>query len=153
MDGVAHLVLTRRADHLRNHRGEVSFPGGRMEHGEDPWTTALREAHEEIALPPAHVERVGHLPPLTTYVSNSLITPVVGRVNGSPEFVADPGEVARVFTVPLADLVRTDTYSCETWQSPRGSIDIHFFHLDDETIWGATARVLHTLLTTLLSAD
>lgn len=153
VDGLAHLVLTRRADHLRNHRGEVSFPGGRMEEGESAWETAIREAHEEIGLAPHHVEPVGYLPALTTFVSNSLITPVVGRVSGSPRFVADPGEVARVFTVSLAELVRDDTYSCETWQSARGTTDIHFFHLDDETIWGATARMLHSLLAAVLEHD
>ena len=145
-EGTASVVLTRRADHLRNHRGEVSFPGGRMEEGETPWQTALREAHEEIALPPDRVNAVGELAPLTTFVSNSLITPVVARIHDLPELRADPAEVARVFTLPLADLVREDTYACETWSTPRGDIDIHFFHLDDETVWGATARMLHALI-------
>lgn len=145
-DGAASVVLTRRADHLRNHRGEVSFPGGRMEEGETPWQTALREAHEEIALPPDRASPVVELAPLTTFVSNSLITPVVARIDVLPELRPDPAEVARVFTLPLVDLVREDTYSCETWSTPRGDIDIHFFHLDDETVWGATARMLHALV-------
>ena len=145
-EGVASVVLTRRADHLRNHRGEVSFPGGRVEEGETTWEAALREAREEISLPSAAIEPIAQLSPLTTFVSNSLITPVVGRVVGRPDLVPDPAEVARVFTVPLADLVREDTYFSERWSSHRGDIDIHFFHLDDETVWGATARMLHALI-------
>ena len=77
------------------------------------------------------------------------ITPVVARVDGVPTFVPDPGEVARVFTVSLTDLTREDTYRNEWWETPRGEINIHFFELDDETIWGATGRLLHQLLDVL----
>lgn len=143
---VPHVVLTRRADHMRNHKGEVSFPGGRMESDETPEQAAVREAFEEIALHKAHVHVLGELEPIATFVSNSHITPVVAHVEGTPEFVADPSEVARVFTVPLHDLARPDTYRNEWWSTPRGDINIHFFELDDETIWGATGRLLHHLL-------
>lgn len=143
---VPSVVLTRRADHLRNHKGEISFPGGRMEVNELPHDTALREAFEEIALPDDVVTVLGHLDPIATFVSNSHITPVVARVHGHPTFVADPGEVARVFTVPLIELASADTYRNEWWETPRGDINIHFFELDDETVWGATGRLLHQLL-------
>ena len=143
---VPHVVLTRRADHMRNHKGEVSFPGGRMEPGETPAQAAVREAFEEIALHHDHLQLVGELEPIATFVSNSHITPVVAHVQGTPQLTADPGEVARVFTVPLHDLARPDTYRNEWWQTPRGDINIHFFELDDETIWGATGRLLHHVL-------
>lgn len=143
---VPSVVLTRRADHLRNHKGEISFPGGRMERDELPHDTALREASEEIALPHEAVTVLGHLDPIATFVSNSHITPVVARVHGEPMFVADPGEVARVFTVPLLDLARADTYRNEWWETARGDVNIHFFELDDETVWGATGRLLHQLI-------
>lgn len=147
--GAPSLLLTRRADHLRNHAGEVSFPGGRMEPGETPHETALREAHEEIALPPSHVRPVGVLPSLTTVVSDSHITPVVARVETAAKLRIDPGEVARVFTVPVAEFARSDTYASETWSTPRGDIGVHFFRLDDETVWGATARMIVALLDVL----
>ena len=146
------VLLTRRADHLRNHRGEMSFPGGRMEPTETPFQTALREAHEEVALPHHTVNVLGTLEPITTFVSNSLITPVVGIVDGIPDLVADPGEVARIMTVPLHELARTDTYRNEWWVTERGDINIHFFELDDETIWGATGRLLHQLLGAIASS-
>jgi 8-oxo-dGTP pyrophosphatase MutT (NUDIX family) len=141
------VLLTRRADHLRNHRGEISFPGGRMEEGEHAHHTAMREAHEEVGLHPSHVDIIGELDPITTFVSNSLITPVVARISGQPLLQADAGEVARILHTPLHELVREDTYHNEWWLTPRGEINIHFFELDDETVWGATGRLLHQLLT------
>lgn len=145
-DGLPSVVLTRRADHLRNHRGEISFPGGRMEGDEVPHETALREAHEEVSLVPDIVSIIGTMDPIATFVSNSHITPVVGHVTEQPRLTADAGEVARVFTVPLVDLVASDTYRNEWWTTPRGEVQIHFFELADETVWGATGRLLHQLL-------
>ena len=143
---IPHVLLTRRADHLRNHKGEISFPGGRMEDGETPAQAAVREAFEEVSLHSDHIEVVGELEPIATFVSNSHITPVVAHIAGAPVLTADPSEVARVFAVPLHELARVDTYRNEWWQTPRGDINIHFFELDDETIWGATGRLLHHVL-------
>lgn len=143
------LLLTRRADHLRNHKGEVSFPGGRLEPGEDVVGAALREAREEVGLDHGRVRPLGVLPSLRTWVSDSLITPVVATVAPGAAFSVDPGEVARVFEHPLRDLVRNDTFSSEIWTTPRGETALPFFHLDDETIWGATARIIAHLIDVL----
>lgn len=142
------IILTKRASHMRNHRGEISFPGGRVEEGESVREAAVREAEEEISLPRARVDLVGELDPLTTFVSNSLIVPVVAVVDrlDETELRVDPGEVDHVFTVPFAELLRSDTYSNEWWPTPRGDMNIHFFHLDSETIWGATARILRQFI-------
>lgn len=145
------VLLTRRADHLRSHKGEISFPGGRMELTETPHETALREAHEEVALPHDVVTIIGTLEPIATFVSNSHITPVVALVDGQPSLCADPGEVARIMIVPLHNLARTDTYRNEWWSTDRGEINIHFFELDDETVWGATGRLLHQLIDAITS--
>jgi 8-oxo-dGTP pyrophosphatase MutT (NUDIX family) len=149
-DGGPSVVLTRRAQHLRNHRGEVSFPGGRVENNESILDAALREAEEEIRLSRQLVQPLGTLEPLATVVSNSFITPVVGTVSPLPQLVPDRGEVERIFTVPLHELVRVDTYRNEMWRvdriNPNEEMSIHFFELDDETIWGATARMLHHML-------
>lgn len=150
------VILTKRANHLRNHRGEISFPGGRVEEGESVREAALREAEEEIALPPGRVRLTGELDALTTFVSNSLIVPVVGTVDAFDPIMlrADPGEVDEVIVVPVSELLRGDTYRNEWWSTPRGDMNIHFFHLDTETIWGATARILRQLIeVTMTGAD
>jgi 8-oxo-dGTP pyrophosphatase MutT (NUDIX family) len=132
--------------HLRNHRGEISFPGGRMEPGETPADAALREAWEEVALNPAGVTVHGQLDHMSTVVSQSYIVPVVASVTERPSLVAHPGEVDRIMWVPLAELASSDTYREEWWGTPPTDRPIFFFDLDDETIWGATARMLHQLL-------
>ena len=146
-DGEARVVLTRRADHLRNHRGEVSFPGGRLEPGESPVAGALREATEEVGLDPASVEIIGELAPLSTMSSTAAITPFVATLPGRPELKANPDEVELVFDVALADLLADDVFEEEVWTTPdRGRRSVFFFHMADDTIWGATARILLELL-------
>jgi 8-oxo-dGTP pyrophosphatase MutT (NUDIX family) len=140
------VLLTRRAAHLRNHRGEISFPGGRMDAGESPADTARREADEEVGLDPALVTVHGELDHLSTVVSNSYIVPVVASVATRPSLVGAPSEVDRVLWVPLAELAREDTYHEESWGAPPLDRPLHFFELDDETVWGATGRMLAQLL-------
>lgn len=142
----AEVLLTRRAMHLNNHRGEISFPGGRVEPGETFEHAALREAHEEVALEPDSVTLVGRLDPLSTVVSRSYIVPVVGVVEGRPELRPHAGEVDRVLWVPLAELADRDVYREEWWGTPPLDRPVFFFELADETVWGATARMLHQLL-------
>ena len=140
------VLLTRRSWELRHHRGEVSFPGGRMDPGETALDTALREANEEVGLDPAVVDVHGELEHLNTVVSRSYIVPKVATVDRRPELVAQEAEVERVMWVPLAELTRPDTYRTEVWGSYGVERVLHFFHLDDETIWGATGHMLVDLL-------
>jgi 8-oxo-dGTP pyrophosphatase MutT (NUDIX family) len=146
-DRGAEVVLTRRSWHMRSHRGEVSFPGGRSDAGETPVQTALRESHEEVLLDPALVRVVGQLDHLTTLVSSSLIVPVVGHLAELPELRPGTGEVDRIFTVPLGELMRSDTFREERWSDRDTTRSVYFFELDDETVWGATGRILVQLLT------
>ena len=140
------VVLTRRSQQLTNHKGEVSFPGGRVDAGESFVEAAIREANEEINLHPSHVRVIGEMSALSTYVSNSHIVPVVAHLKQPPALTAVNGEVDRVFSVSLIDLVRDDTYVEEHWGSPPNQYQIHFFHLDDETVWGVTGKMLHQLI-------
>jgi 8-oxo-dGTP pyrophosphatase MutT (NUDIX family) len=154
--GEPHVVLTRRAAHLRNHRGEVSFPGGRHE-PEDPDLvhTALREAEEEIRLDPASVDVIGELDLLSTFVSRSMIHPYVARLRGTPQGLqADPGEVEQILLLPLAELLDDDAYREEVWRFPDGyDRTLVFFEVPGDTIWGATARMLRQLLSVALGLD
>ena len=140
------VLLTRRSWELRHHRGEVSFPGGRMDPGETPLATALREANEEVGLDPDAVEVHGELEHLNTVVSRSYIVPKVATIDHRPELTAQEAEVERIMWVPLAELTRPDTYRTEVWGRDGVERVLHFFHLDDETVWGATAHMLVDLL-------
>jgi len=143
----AEVVLTRRARHLTTHKGEVSFPGGRCDPDETPVATALREAHEEVALDPRQVTVVGQLDQLATVVSRSLITPVVGTLTARPQLRAATNEVDRIFTVPLVELLDPETFREERWGAPPLDRPVHFFEVEGDTVWGATGRMLHQLLT------
>ena len=136
------VILTRRSHQLTNHRGEISFPGGRLDDGETVVDAALRETQEEIGINPSEAQVIAELSGMATVVSNSHIVPVVASYKYAPRMQPMNSEVDRVFTVPLSELARTDTYSQEYWKFPDRELQINFFYLDDETIWGATARML-----------
>jgi 8-oxo-dGTP pyrophosphatase MutT (NUDIX family) len=151
-DGEARVVLTRRAAHLRSHRGEVSFPGGRLDPGETPEVGALREAAEEVGLDATGIDLVGELTKLGTVSSGTTITPVVGLLPARPALAANPTEVEHVFDVSLAALADPGLFREERWAIPgRGdAFPVWFFELPDDTVWGATARMLVELLRLVL---
>lgn len=143
------VVLTRRTQHLSSHKGEMSFPGGRVDGNETVLEAALREAHEEVNLDPALVSPVGELDGLSTMVSRSRIHPIVATVAGMPLLTPNLAEVDRIVHVPLAELADPDTYRQETWVRSGNELDIHFFEIEGDTVWGATGRMLHQLLSLL----
>lgn len=152
-DGL-HVLLTRRTDHLRDHAGQISFPGGRAEAEDlDAEATARREAEEEVGLKPEVIEAIGRLPVYTT-VTHFVVTPVVALVQPSFELALDSFEVAEAFEVPLAYLMnpanhRRHVFPYEggqrqflsmPWQG-RGSDGLPREYF----IWGATAAMLRNL--------
>jgi 8-oxo-dGTP pyrophosphatase MutT (NUDIX family) len=157
------VLLTRRATHLRDHAGQISFPGGRAEPEDaDPAATALREAQEEIGLDPQSVEVIGQLPTYTT-VTHFVVTPVVGLVAPPPvTLVLDPFEVDAAFEVPLEFLMtpahhRRHAFDADgasrlflsmPWQGP-GPDGTPL----DAFIWGATAAMLRNLYAYLARVD
>jgi 8-oxo-dGTP pyrophosphatase MutT (NUDIX family) len=140
------VLLTRRSMNLTNHRGEISFPGGRVDPDESPREAALREAYEEVGLDPVLPQVIGELTHLNTIVSRSYIVPIVATLDTPVELTAQTGEVDRVLWTPIADLTLPGTYRIEHWGTPPLDRPLHFFELDDETVWGATAHVLVELL-------
>lgn len=145
-DGDTWVVLTRRAAALRVHSGEVSFPGGGQDAGEDLEETARREAWEEIGLPPSSVELIGELDHLSTITSNSFIVPYVGALPGRPNLTPSPAEVAAVLHVRLAELLSPGVFREERWDIAGLDRPIWFFELEGDTVWGATAAMLRQLL-------
>lgn len=154
-DGL-QVLLTRRTDHLRDHAGQISFPGGRAEPDEihDPVLTALREAQEEVGLAPDRVEVLGCLPTYTT-VTAYVVTPVVGLIRPPLTLQVDPSEVAEAFEVPLRFLMTPGHHQRHRHDTDQGTR--HFYAMPwraasappererDYFIWGATAAMLRNL--------
>jgi 8-oxo-dGTP pyrophosphatase MutT (NUDIX family) len=138
------LVFTRRAESLSRHAGEISFPGGLSEPDEPLAATALREAEEELGLAPSDVELAGALPPVHTHVTGVLIVPFVGFLGRDPLFTPNRAEIADVLEFPLRDLTRAGEERDFEWEGMRFRTFV--FDMDGHVIWGATARILWSLI-------
>ncbi len=146
------ILLTRRADTLRSHTGQVALPGGRQDPGERPVDTALREAHEEVGLEPRFVTPVGLSTPYHTG-SGYLITPVVAIVRHGFALTANPGEVADIFETPFSFLMDPANYQEHERALPGGELRRFYATTHEEQyIWGATAGILRALRERLYGA-
>jgi 8-oxo-dGTP pyrophosphatase MutT (NUDIX family) len=144
--GGAHVVLTRRTRHLRRHAGQISFPGGRIDPEEEHLAAALREAQEEIGLDPAHADVLGRLSETLVLTSAFRLTPWVASVPYPYPYAAAAHEVAEILHVPLASLLAPGAHRTERVEAWGLPVDVHHFTVGDDTIWGATARILSELL-------
>ena len=140
-----HVILTRRAAHLREHAGQISFPGGRIEHDDDSCSAAaLREAEEEIRLPSQAVLLTGALPRYRTG-TGFVVYPVVGFADPSVELVPDPVEVAEIFEIPLAHVLDPGNYQPLTLVLRGRRVNYWALPYQRHYIWGATAAILRDL--------
>ena len=142
------ILYTRRSEKLKNHRGQVAFPGGGADpEDKDSAATALREANEEIGLHPGDVTLLGKMTTITS-TSRYNVTPVVGWINHPFDIVPNPDEVARVFSVPLAWIADRHNVDFRDLETPWGRHrDVVFFkNYDGETIWGFTGHLTVQLL-------
>ena len=146
------ILLTQRTDHLYDHAGQISFPGGRCEAGDaSPVATALRETFEEIGLPQSHVEVLGSLPEYTT-VTGYRVTPVVGLVSAPPTLRLDTFEVAEAFEVPLTFFLDPGNHQRNTLQYQGRTRHYYAMPYEQRYIWGATAGMLMNLYALLTAA-
>jgi len=143
--GQLWTILTRRAEHLEKHRGQVAFAGGGLELGEDAWSGALREAEEELGLPSQTVLALGRLDEVEA-PSGYRIVPCVGAVPSPPKLAPDPGEIAEVFRVPLRAL--SDPRLIEDRRIVFNGVprQLRVYHFGAYQIWGVTARIVQMLL-------
>jgi 8-oxo-dGTP pyrophosphatase MutT (NUDIX family) len=143
--GRLHAVFTKRREDLSRHPGEISFPGGRQDFpDEDLRQTALREAHEEIGLPPDEVDLVGALPPVGTFVTNYKIHPFVGVIKPGHQWTPQPTEVEVILELSVPDLIAGH----EMQRLVRKGVPFKTptYTVDGNLVWGATARIVQLLL-------
>jgi 8-oxo-dGTP pyrophosphatase MutT (NUDIX family) len=146
------VILTRRADTLRRHTGQIALPGGRRDEGETAWQTALRESHEEIGLAPEFVTLAGLSTPYRTG-TGYLITPVVGFVREGFTLTPNPDEVADIFETPFGFLMDPANYEQQERTLPSGEMRrFYAATYEDRYIWGATAGMLRALYDRLYGA-
>lgn len=145
-DGDPALVLTVRRDHLPDHAGQISFPGGQRENDESLSTTALREAEEEVNLDPAPVRMLGRLTPLYIPPSNFCVHPFVGRVEHAPGLRPTDAEVEHVLHVPLSQLLDPSTRKTEMRSLHGTEVEVPYYDVAGQTVWGATAMMLAEIL-------
>lgn len=150
------VPLTLRGSWMRQHTGQVSLPGGRVDAGETIEQAALREAHEEVGVEAAGVDVIGLLTPLHIPVSNHLLHPVVGVAHARPAFRVAEAEVERLIEVPLRALLAPNVVHREARLRERPPVvlmDVPYFAVDGAKVWGATAMILAEFLALLDGID
>lgn len=148
-----HLLLTKRAEAVEHHKGQISFPGGGEEPGDaDLLATALRETYEELGLEPEAVEIWGRLDELETVVSGFAITPFVGFIGRLGTLRPNPNEIDEIVVVPLSVFFDPARVRAEHVVHDGRSRELLFYDCGTHVVWGATARIIHGMVR-LLEAD
>jgi 8-oxo-dGTP pyrophosphatase MutT (NUDIX family) len=138
-----NVVFIRRPSFMKNHAGQIAFPGGQYELKDNNLLeTALREAVEEIGINAKHVEIIGQLSPIFVKVSNFFIQPFIGWSTFIPAFKIDTNEVTGIHIIPVDDFVNPETVQSQKVDTTHGSIEFPGYLVDDIFIWGATAMIL-----------
>jgi 8-oxo-dGTP pyrophosphatase MutT (NUDIX family) len=145
IDGSLHLLLTKRTDSVEHHKGQISFPGGMVDDGDESESaTALREAEEEIGIPRSSVAILGmlddiHIP------SGFIVSPVVGYIECLSGLKPSPAEVAEVLLIPLEKFLDPSLRTLETRELKGMKRQVYFYHVWKEPVWGATAHIIKQL--------
>jgi 8-oxo-dGTP pyrophosphatase MutT (NUDIX family) len=135
-----YICLIKRPATMKHHAGQVAFPGGQIEHGEEALETALRETWEEIGIPAGQIEVLGALSELYVDVSGFLIKPFVGWTEEKPQFILNPSEVEKLLLFPLLSI--RDALAETELETVSGRLKVPCFPFEGEVIWGATAMIL-----------
>lgn len=141
-----HVALTRRPDSLKDHSGQVSFPGGKVERDEEAVDAALRETWEELGVAPDVVQVVGELTSLYIPPTDFEVHPYVGWSAIRPKFTPNPREVAALIEVSIPYLLHPDHVHREPWQFGSYTMDVPYYEVEGHKVWGATAMMLSEFL-------
>jgi 8-oxo-dGTP pyrophosphatase MutT (NUDIX family) len=141
-----YTCLTQRNPNMKHHPGQISFPGGKIEVGESPELTAVREAQEEVGISPADVRLLGMLSELHIPVSGYSIFPYVGWMDYKPDFVLNKDEAEKLILFPLQDFVQNEKISFTEMDTIRGRLTVPFYPFEGYEVWGATAMILSEFL-------
>ncbi len=146
-----YTVFIQRPDYNGVHSGQISFPGGKKElSDENVIQTAIREANEEIGVDPSKISVIGTLTPLFIPVSNTIVTPVVSWIKEKPVFNHQPEEVVFLIDADIKILLDLSIVKTKPFEIRGEIIEVKYFDYDGNMIWGATAMILHELLTILI---
>jgi 8-oxo-dGTP pyrophosphatase MutT (NUDIX family) len=152
--GKIHTAFIQRPEYNGVHGGQISFPGGKWEPGDENLTcTALREASEETGINPADVEIIGILTPLFIPVSNIAVTPVIGWTGKKPLFTPEKTEVVFIIEANLEPFLNYSILKKGPFEIRGEKIEIKYFDYNGHVIWGATAMILHEILTLIKRAN
>lgn len=143
------LLLTKRPEAMNKHAGQVAFPGGRRESGESLEETALRETEEEVLIPIGNVDLVGALTSLYIPPSNFCVHPFVGTIDYTPDLSVRTEEVAEIFGMPPAHLIKREARTTMKMDVGGAERDIPYFAFNGQVVWGATAMMLAELAAVL----
>lgn len=141
-NGQIYTCLTRRCAHMKDHPGQVSFPGGKIEAGESPELTALREAQEEVGVSPKDVFLLGMLSELYIPVSGYAIFPFVGWLDKKPDFVLNTNEAEKLILFPVQEFLHNKKIKFTEMETLTGPLTVPYYPFDGEIIWGATAMIM-----------
>jgi len=145
-NGEYHVILTQRTHTVGSHKGQISFPGGRQEEGEDPLSTALREAEEEMGIQKRDVRILGELDDMCTLSSDFCIAPFVGLIPYPYPFKISDQEIDEVIELPLAALLDETKFREEVQERNGQPLQVCFYEHGKHIVWGATARILKQLM-------
>jgi 8-oxo-dGTP pyrophosphatase MutT (NUDIX family) len=145
-EGEIHILFTRRTENVKQHKRQISFPGGAQQGNESLLDTALRESSEEIGLAPDKVKILGELDDTVTLVSNYVVSPFVGLVPWPYDFKVDGWETDEIIEAPVSSLLDEESWHHKTELRGGKKVTAYYYHYRGDVIWGATARILHQFL-------
>lgn len=155
-NGEYYIIFTKRTEHLRNHQGQVSFPGGGFDKNDVTLlNTAFRETFEEIGLTRDNIEVLGELDDVVTFTSRYIVTPFVGFLKNPPDGLLkiNEYEIERVFEVPLSLLLDDKNFREELYEYSGTKVPVYFYDCRECVVWGATAMILKQFLDLLKAKE